>query len=87
MGVRGNEKMGWYRTRVRCKAGRSGGGSRQFVLHTAGRIVERRIGQGWREWAEIMPDRDAKLGTATGHRLGISKCFGGIPEVRYGGAL
>jgi hypothetical protein len=34
-----------------------------------------------------MPDRDAKLGTATGHRLGISKRFGGIPEVRYEGAL
>src|ERR1700730_2015067 len=34
-----------------------------------------------------MPDRDAKLDTATGHKLGISKRSGGIPEVRYGGAL
>ncbi len=33
------------------------------------------------------PQMGKLLGTATGHRLGISKCFGGIPEVRYGGAL
>src|ERR1700682_53508 len=41
------------------------------------RIMERRTGQGWREWAETMPDRDAELGTAAGSRLLISKRFGG----------
>jgi protein SCO1/2 len=30
-----------------------------------------------------MPDRDAELGRAAGRRLGISKRFGGIPEVNY----
>jgi protein SCO1/2 len=34
-----------------------------------------------------MPDRDAKLGAATGHRLGISKRFGGIPEIYYMGYM
>src|SRR5260370_8184781 len=47
------------------------------------RIMERRTGQGWREWAETMPDRDAELDMAAGSRLGISKRFGGIPEVYY----
>src|SRR5260370_21508274 len=30
-----------------------------------------------------MPDRDAELDMAAGSRLGISKRFGGIPEVYY----
>src|SRR5260370_33830546 len=34
------------------------------------RIMERRTGQGWREWAEIMPDRDAELARPPAAGLG-----------------
>src|ERR1700737_5314820 len=32
------------------------------------RIMERLTGQGWREWAETMPDRDAELARPAGLR-------------------
>ena len=67
-----------------CAAGRAalGGGSRQFALPP--QVPD----NGTSDWPRdgesgLMPDRDAKLG---GHRLGVSKRFGGIPEVRHGGA-
>src|ERR1700726_3115386 len=60
------------------------------VVEAASSHCHRRPDNGTSDWPRdgesgLMLDRDAKLGAATGHRLGISKRFGGIPEgILYG---
>jgi hypothetical protein len=66
-------------------------GGQRWAVEAASSHCYRRPDNESSDWPKdgesgLMPDRDAKLGTATGHALGISKRFRGVPKVRYGGA-